>query len=1022
MLGPTNTGKTHLAIERMVAHKSGMIGLPLRLLAREVYDRVVKLRGPRSVALITGEERIVPPNPSYWVATVEAMPLDIPVRFLAIDEIQLVQDRERGHVFTNRLLHARGLDETMLLGSATMVPLIRHLLPDAYIQSRPRFSTLDYAGSKKLTRLPRRSAIVGFSADQVYAMAELIRRQRGGAAVVMGGLSPRTRNAQVDMYQSGEVDFLVATDAIGMGLNLDLTHVAFAATQKFDGVSHRGLRADELAQIAGRAGRYRTDGTFGTTADAPFLDEDIVEAILNSEFEPVRHAQWRHAALEFGSLSGLLHSLDRPPPAQGLVRAREQLDQRSLRALSQLDDVRDSLSGPARLKQLWEVAQIPDFRSAPEEVHIRLLKTLFDQLTGQNEQIGEDWLQNAVRPLDNLNGDIDALQARIAHIRTFTYLSHKSAWLQDAQHWQERTREIEDALSDALHQRLTQRFVDRRTSVLLRKLKEKDPLMGSVTAQGDVIIEDERVGTITGFTFTAAEDQSAASGADNDLSKKTLAEAIRGPVSIELAARAHRLLALFDAGAKADAMIAQSAEKSADTTDGEDKPQDKPAAPSAFKAPKEPPAPVSLEADGRVTWDGAVIANLKKGTHKLRPELVMQAAEWLDPAIATQVEIRLGKWLQDHIDGVLAPIAALRDGEMESGVARGIAFELVENMGVLPRDGEIAERLRALDQAARGELRQYGVRFGEMTLFQPAILKPRQVQLRLLLWQLADGIETLPEIPTAGLCSTPALKDAPQGFYEMCGFRQCGRQAVRIDMLERLSDMLRPLNASGPFEVSADHMSIVGCSGEEFTSIMLALGYRSREGQRDNLPEGAQLAPKAPEQIAKEERERAAAEAAQAEAAAEPAPKPAGGAEANAEDITAAPSAEKAADTPAIDPNAVVLWRLKRGARHIGSAAPARRNNDDARDNRGGNKGSGRGGDNSQNTAKGGRPDNRGGKGGKGGKGGGKRGERGDRGARQNKPRNFSSGGGNKRREPDPNSPFAALKGLKDQLNKGSKD
>ncbi len=1013
MLGPTNTGKTHLAIERMVAHKSGMIGLPLRLLAREVYDRVAKLRGPRSVALITGEERIVPPNPSYWVATVEAMPLDIPVRFLAIDEIQLVQDRERGHVFTNRLLHARGLDETMLLGSATMIPLIRHLLPDAHIQSRPRFSTLDYAGSKKLTRLPRRSAIVGFSADQVYAMAELIRRQRGGAAVVMGGLSPRTRNAQVDMYQSGEVDFLVATDAIGMGLNLDLTHVAFAATQKFDGISHRGLRADELAQIAGRAGRYRTDGTFGTTADAPLLDDEIVEAILNSEFEAVRHAQWRHAALEFGSLPSLLHSLDRPPPVQGLIRAREQLDQRSLRALADLEDVRDRLSGPARLKQLWEVAQIPDFRSAPEDVHIRLLKTLFDQLTGQSEHIGEDWLQNAVRPLDNLNGDIDALQARIAHIRTFTYLSHKSAWLHDAKHWQERTREIEDALSDALHERLTQRFVDRRTSVLLRKLKEKDPLMGSVTAQGDVIIEDERVGTITGFTFTAAEDQSAADSAGNDLSKKTLAEAIRGPVSVELAARAHRLLALFDAGAKADAMIAQSADKaadagaSADTADGGDK-----AAPatSAFKAPKEPPAPVTLESDGTVTWDGAVIARLKKGAHKLRPELVMLANDWLEPAIATQVEVRLGKWLQDHIDGVLAPIAALRDGELNSGVARGIAFELVENLGVLPRDGEVAERLRDLDQAARGELRQYGVRFGEMTLFQPAILKPRQVQLRLLLWQLADEIDTLPDVPTAGLCSTPALKDAPQGFYEMCGFRQCGRQAVRIDMLERLSDMLRPLNATGPFEISADHMSIVGCSGDEFTSIMLALGYRSREAMRDNLPEGAQLAPKAPEQIAKEERERAAAEAGETSPTGEASATGEAGAGEDAEKSAEANTEQGAANdaAPAIDPNKVLLWRLKRGARHIGSAAPARQNAD--RSDRRGNDGA---------------RNNRGGKGKPGGKGGqgNQRGKRGDRnGQRQNKPRNFSSGGGSPRRGPDPNSPFAALQGLKDQLGKDGKD
>lgn len=986
VLGPTNTGKTHLAIERMVAHRSGMIGLPLRLLAREVYDRIVKLRGDRAVALITGEERIVPPNPSYWVATVEAMPLDIPVSFMAIDEIQLVQDRERGHTFTNRMLHARGRDETMLLGSATMAPLVRHLLPEARIESRPRFSTLDYKGSKKLTRLPRRSAVVGFSADQVYAMAELIRRQRGGAAVVMGGLSPRTRNAQVDMYQSGEVDFLVATDAIGMGLNLDLDHVAFAATQKFDGISHRDLRADELAQIAGRAGRYRTDGTFGTTADAPPLHEDVVDAILDSEFEPVRHAQWRNGALEFGSLPGLLQSLDVPPPKSGLMRTREQLDQRSLRALSGADDIRDRIKSPARLKLLWEVAQIPDFRSNPEDLHVRLLSTLFKQITGQGERLDEDWLNNAIKPLDNLAGDIDALQARIAHIRTFTYLSHKSAWLKDAKHWQGRTREIEDALSDALHERLTQRFVDRRTSVLLRKLKEKDPLMGSVTTQGDVIIEDERVGTINGFRFTSTEEEASNAAIDGELSQRTLNEAVRGPVSVELAARAHRLLALFDATAIADAKIANAATETPSTDAAGT--AEKPAAPSAFKAPKEPPAPVTLNADGSVTWDGAVIARLKKGHDKLAPQLQFIADDWLEASIATKVEVRLGQWLKDHIDGVLAPIAALRDSDMSSGAARGIAFELVENLGVLARDGEVAERIRELDQEARGALRQYGVRFGEMTLFQPAVLKPRQAQLRLLLWQLAEEIETLPEVPTAGLCSTPALKDAPKGFYEMCGFRQCGRQAVRIDMLERLADMLRPLNAQGPFEVSADHMSIVGCSGDEFTSIMLALGYRSRTANRNDLPEGAQLAPKAPEQIAKEERERAAAE----EAAANPT------AEETAE--AANSEADEAEATPAINPDEVMLWRLKRGARNIGGGE-ARQNNR-SQDSR--NRGDRNRGDRHDN--------NRGPK----GKGRGPKGKGPHKGKGGNKPRSFSSGGGKPNRGPDPNSPFAALQSLKDQL------
>ncbi|HVY32910.1 MAG TPA: helicase-related protein, partial [Caulobacteraceae bacterium] len=458
VLGPTNTGKTHLAVERMLGHASGMIGLPLRLLAREVYDRIVKLRGARAVALITGEEKIVPPHPHYYVCTVEAMPLTREVEFLAVDEIQLCTDPERGHVFTQRLLHARGRYETMFLGSGAMAPLIRRLLPDAEIQTRERFSSLTYAGSKKLTRLPRRTAVVAFSTDAVYAIAELIRRQRGGAAVVMGSLSPRTRNAQVALYQSGEVDFLVATDAIGMGLNMDVDHVAFSGLRKFDGRRMRWLYPQEVGQIAGRAGRYRTDGTFGVTGQGDEMDEDLVEAVENHRFEAMTEAQWRSSRLDFNSLGALMNSLAQPPGRPGLKLAEESLDEKVLRQLAQTSEVQARCRNRAHLRRLWEACQTPDFRKMSSDEHLNLTRTLFDYLTQGDERLPEDWISGQFSGLDRTDGDIDALAARLAGVRTLAYCANRPDWLKDPAHWQGRMRGLEERLSDTLHQRLMQRF------------------------------------------------------------------------------------------------------------------------------------------------------------------------------------------------------------------------------------------------------------------------------------------------------------------------------------------------------------------------------------------------------------------------------------------------------------------------------------------------------------------------------------------------------------------------------------
>jgi len=793
-LGPTNTGKTHLAIERMLGHRTGMIGLPLRLLAREVYDRIRARIGAPSVALLTGEEKIVPARARYWVCTVEAMPVSQPVDFLAIDEIQLAGDRERGHVFTDRLLRARGIEETLFLGSETARPLLQKLLPRAHIETRPRFSELTFAGPRKLTRLPRRSAVVAFSAENVYAIAELIRRQRGGAAVVMGSLSPRTRNAQVALYQNGDVDFLVATDAIGMGLNMDIDHVAFAQTEKFDGRVHRPLRASELAQIAGRAGRYANDGTFGTTGDAAPLDAETVERIEEHVFEAERQFQWRNTDLDFSSLDRLIASLEETPKRAGLTRAPMTSDLEALILMGREDEIRTRAATEDGLRRLWEVAQVPDFRKIMASEHAALLSRLY-LFRMEDGIIPEDWLAKQVALTDKTEGDLDALSTRIAHMRTWAFVANRNGWLKDPGHWQTRTREIEDRLSDALHERLTQRFIDRRTSVLMKRLRQNEELMASITAEGEVLVEGEYVGRLQGFTFVG---DPRAEGVHD----KILREASQKVLASEIAARAGRLAA-----------------------DGD----------GAF----------SLSEHGRILWSGQTVARLVKGESALKPRVELIASEQLTGPAREQVQTRLEAWTAAHIGHVLEPLVKLGAAEDVTGLARGIAFQLGENLGALRRE-QVSEELKELDQPARAQLRKHGVRFGAYSVFMPALLKPAPARLLLILWTLAretekaDPFEDLPAPPAPGLTSAPAEKEAPQGFYDALGFRVCGTRAVRLDMLERLADLIRPIIAerrfNGGFRVTPDMMSLVGCSGEEFAGLLRGLGYRM---QLEKVPAAA---------------------------------------------------------------------------------------------------------------------------------------------------------------------------------------
>jgi ATP-dependent RNA helicase SUPV3L1/SUV3 len=795
VLGPTNTGKTHLAIERMLGHSSGIIGLPLRLLAREVYNKVAQRAGIDAVALITGEEKIKPPNPRYWVATVEAMPRDLDVAFLAVDEVQLGADLERGHVFTDRMLNRRGREETLVLGAQTVRPMVERLLPNAHVLTRPRLSQLSFAGEKKITRLPRRSAIVAFSAEEVYSIAELIRRQRGGAAVVLGALSPRTRNAQVELYQSGDVEYLVATDAIGMGLNLDVDHVAFASDRKFDGYQFRRLNPAELAQIAGRAGRATRDGTFGTTGHCPPFETELAQALESHAFEPIKMLQWRNTALDFSSIGALQASLAETPKESSLTRAPIAEDILVLDHAGRDDEIRSLAKTSATVERLWDVCQVPDYRKISPATHAELATTLYGFLMREGA-VPDDWFARQVDQADRIDGDIDTLSNRIAHIRTWTFAANRPDWLTDPEHWQGVTRAVEDKLSDALHERLTERFVDRRTSVLMRRLRENTGLEAEISKSGEVVVEGHAIGRLDGFIFTP---ESSAAGSE----ARALAGAAQKALAGEINARATRL---------------------AQAADGQ----------------------ILLTADGTLRWLGQPVAKLVASEELLKPRVRIVADEHLTGAPRDAVQGRLDLWLRSHIERILEPLFRLAAADDVTGIARGVAFQLTEALGVLERQ-KVAEEVKGLDQAARSTLRKYGVRFGAYHIYVPALLKPGPRVLAMQLWRLrhggseAHGIETIEQLAASGRTSIAADKEIPKTLYRIAGYRVCGERAVRVDILERLADLIRPAlawRAGAPgvkppgaidgfgFTVSIGMTSLAGCSGEDFASVLRSLGYR----------------------------------------------------------------------------------------------------------------------------------------------------------------------------------------------------
>ena len=773
VLGPTNTGKTHYALERMMGYATGMIGFPLRLLARENYERVVKVKGAEQVALVTGEEKLIPPRPKYFLCTTESMPLDRMVDFLAIDEIQMCADAERGHIFTDRLLHARGSQETLFLGSDSIRPLISRLIPGIEFVTRPRLSELTYSGPRKLARLPPRSAIVAFSAAEVYAMAEFVRRGRGGAAVVLGALSPRTRNAQIAMYQAGEVEYIVATDAIGMGLNMDVDHVAFASLRKFDGQGPRPLAASEVAQIAGRAGRHMTNGTFGTTADQPGIADEIVSAVEEHRFPALKALSWRNTDLRFTSVPALIASLERMPDQAGLIRARDADDVQALTIMGRNPDITAKANHPERVRLLWDVCQIPDFRKVMAEAHTRLLEGIFTHLTGPGRRLPADWLAAQVSRQDRTDGDIDTLMGRIAATRTWTYVAHRGDWVKDPGHWQGITRAIEDKLSDALHERLTQRFVDRRTAVLVKRMRESTELFSHVDKGGRVQVEGQAIGQLAGFRFQS--DQSAG---------------------------AHAARAVLSAAGRA--LRPEIAQRVQNLIEDDD---------SAF----------TLNHEGEIRWRDDAIARLIPGPEPLAPLVEPYASDLLDPAQREKIRKRALAWIKWFIAQHFGPLAD-PEGSLPPGAMRGLLHSLALGLGTVARP-DVVTQIHALTDKERGRLMHWGIRFAPRHLFADWLLKPPMIALRNVLSSIQRNG---PPAPVDGQVSCPAPEQLTEQNAVCVGYAVVAGWWIRVDALDKFLGKAAAAAKASPdgFTPPPGWAQSLNVPPDQIERILSALQYR----------------------------------------------------------------------------------------------------------------------------------------------------------------------------------------------------
>ena len=772
LLGPTNTGKTHVAIEKMLEFNSGIFGLPLRLLAREVYDKCVLKVGAEKVALITGEEKIIPSSAEYFICTVESMPKDKKVDFIAIDEIQMCADRERGHIFTERMLEARGTKLTMFLGSQIMAKIINELIDKVEFEKKDRYSKLSYSGIKKISKLDRKVAIIAFSIEEVYAIAELVRRQKGGAAVIMGSISPKTRNSQVGLYQSGDVDYLIATDAIGMGLNMDINEIYFSSLKKFDGKKTRRLNLIEMSQIAGRAGRYKNDGGFGTTGDCETLNSDEIEKIEKHQLPDTKAIFWRNSKLDFGSPTKLINSLELKPSHKSLLRTNDSLDESVLRFF--LKKGTNNIIYHKNLELLWECCQIPDFEKKAYGQHINVIDKVFQFLSTRKNKIPSSFMKEQLKGLEKDHGNVDLLSHRLSNVRTWSYVANKKNWVENSDYWVQLTKSIEDKLSDKLHDELTKSFIDKKISILSRSLKQDLVLNTKINEENKIHIDGQYIGELKGLKFLI---EVTSKTLDTDI--KSMKKAARRGVEKELIKRVDEIL-------------------------------DK--------------AEIEINDESKIFWKGNPIARLKKGNDYLNPDIDIICDDSLNEESKSRLNSFLIKWLNNYINTILGDLTKLTRHKISNQYLRGLVFQLYENNGVVIRN-KVEKIVKSIPTEERKKLWGMGIKIGRYHIYLPKMLKPKAVEFRIGLWKIFHNLSDQNKIPKSGL---NFLFDMPldKDFLLLCGFEKFRNFFVRIDILEKLFLKIIENTKHKRFKINSEMMNLLGCSKENFYKLMEYMNYK----------------------------------------------------------------------------------------------------------------------------------------------------------------------------------------------------
>jgi len=785
ILGPTNTGKTHLAIETMLEYESGIIGFPLRLLAREIFDKCVNKVGAENVALITGEEKIIPHRPRFYICTVESMPQDITVDFIAVDEIQMCADHERGHIFTDRLLHARGDKLTMFLGSHTMRSVIASLIKNVEFVNRNRYSKLTYSGYKKISRLNPKTALIAFSVDEIYAIAELVRRQKGGAAIIMGSLSPKTRNAQVQLYQSGDANFLVATDAIGMGINMDINNVSFSSLRKFDGKKNRKLNLSEISQIAGRAGRHINDGTFGITGECKQFSSDEIEKIEKHELNKIDALYWRNSEISFDSLDNLISSLEKNTNSEFLKKIHDCEDEKTLKFLIKNNTDLKTKLPKNHIKILWECCQIPDFSKKAYGNHLEVVKKVFEFLTSKSGKVTNDYMKQQLKYLDRYDGNIDTLSNRISNVRTWSYVANKKNWANNSDYWIERAKYIEDKLSDKLHEELTKSFVDKRISILSRSLKQDIALATEIKDKNEVIVDNQYIGKLNGLKL----DLDLKSGSLKT-DTKSLKKAARQAIAPELMKRVSKII------------------KSEE-----------------FK----------LDYDHKIYWMDDPIAYISKGKNYLNPKLELIVDEAIDQESKEKLKINLEKKLQTIISSELRDLVNLSKSKFKNNYVRALCYQLFEKNGVMKRE-TVHQMIKNISKEDRLSLRKAGVKIGRYHIFLPRMLKPSAVDLRVKLWKLYYEQDKNYIIPKSGLNFLKNETTKNNKFLLICGFENFNKFYIRVDILERLFLKIMENSKDGIFKIDSNMMNLIGCNKENFYKLLELMEYKPKK-IKDNKEE-----------------------------------------------------------------------------------------------------------------------------------------------------------------------------------------